>query len=106
MNLQTHVAPGAPAKCNQPRCIKIVKWFLSQTLHSRASILSNLTVRLSALRAWPKLRVLDDSCKWCPRNEDEARSPKHQGRNALTQSLSRARGLLYARAVIIFWRAN
>jgi hypothetical protein len=50
--------------------------------HRRASISSNSTVRLSALRAcqnWERY-VLEHSCKMgCPRNEGEARSPKHLG---------------------------
>jgi hypothetical protein len=50
-SLHTSVAPAASARCNQSWCIKIVKWFLSPNFcHSRASILSNSTVRLSALR--------------------------------------------------------
>jgi hypothetical protein len=55
--------------------------FVPNFCHSRASISSNSTAQLSALRAWPKLlrarRLVQGGC---PRNGGEARSPKHYGR--------------------------
>ena len=57
MNLPTSVVQAGPAKCNQPCCIKIVKWFYPNFRHFRVSISSNSTVRLCALRALPQLRA-------------------------------------------------
>jgi hypothetical protein len=56
MKLQTSVVRGAPAKCNQPRCIKIVKWFFISNFAQSGQYPVKLNRSVERLVSLPKLR--------------------------------------------------